>query len=488
MTWLPALLLLVPLVGGGLALCVANHGASRWISRAVAVALMTLGAVALGATTDGAMLETTFGAWSAGLGISLRLDALAAGLVVLSGFMLLTAGFAADARVVGTRPAFHGRALLLTASVCGVFLAADLFNLYVWFELALASTVALLTLDARRGQVRALLPYVFASLLASVVLLTGIVLTYAQVGSLHLQTIAARMELVGEDMQLVLAGMFGLALAIKAAIVPLGLWLPLAYSAATTPVAMLLSALSGKAALSAWFRMWPTLFGPETVAPYVLATIAMVTLVVGVLLAVAQRRTRRILGFHSSSQMGYMLLGLAFLHPVAMAGALVFVFHHAIVKSGLFLCAGFIRGGIGTDRLSASSTPVALPWVLRGTLLLLALSLAGIPPFSGFLAKLTIVRGGLETPMAALAVVAVFVGVLTLLSMLKIWQGTPGVRSRPDEPTLEICGKGRAALLLHLAPAVFAILFGEVIVSWSIDAAEQVLGPRYTSPMIGVNR
>jgi len=263
-----------------------------------------------------------------------------------------------------------------------------------------------------------------------------------------------------------LAAMLLIAFGIKAALVPLFFWLPASYHTPPVAVSALFSGLLTKVGIYALVRVFTLLFAEQAddFQPLLL-TVAALTMVIGVIGAVAQHEMRRLLSFHIISQIGYLVMGLALFTVNAMAGLIYFLVHVALAKSTLFLVAGAVNQLTGSFELAK----VGGLWALKPGLAVLfgiaAMSLAGIPPFSGFLAKLALIEAGLEIDHLLIVLVALGVSLLTLYSMLKIWNAAFW---KPLPTDLEPFGDGAAAVtpervastqlaLLMVAPIVFLV-------------------------------
>ncbi len=218
-----------------------------------------------------------------------------------------------DHEKFGYYPLMH----LLLAGVAGAFLTGDIFNLYVWFEVMLVASFALLILGGEKAQMEGAIKYVTLNLLASVIFLTAIGLLYGMVGTLNMADIALRLrEAEHQGMVEVLAVMFMLAFGIKAAAFPLFFWLPASYHTPPVAVSALFAGLLTKVGVYSLFRVFTLMFD-ETLdyTQDLLLWGAAFTMVTGVLGAAAQYEFRRILSFHIVSQIGYMILGLALYTP-----------------------------------------------------------------------------------------------------------------------------------------------------------------------------
>ncbi len=426
MSYLIALPIMVPFLTAVLTLFT-----GRWprVSR-------TLGAIGTGALfitsivlfhavwTTG-ILTMQMGNWPAPFGISFVADLLAAIMVVLAG----TIGFATgvyslfsideESTRLGYTPMLH----ILLAGVCGAFLTGDIFNLYVWFEVLLIASFVLLVLGGSRNQTEGAIKYVLINLVSSVMFLTGVGILYGLTGSLNMADLAVKLQDTGETgLILTVAMMFMIAFGIKAAVFPLFFWLPAAYHTPHFGVSAVFAGLLTKVGVYALFRVFTLLFVQDTTYTHtILLVVAGLTMITGVLGAVAQMEFRRVLSFHIISQIGYMVMGLALFTPLAVAGGVFYIAHHIIVKANLFFVGGVAHRLLGTGRLHRMGG-LWRSYPLLGILFLVpAMSLAGMPPFSGFWAKVILIKASLDLESYLIAGIALLVGLFTLYSMSKLW-------------------------------------------------------------------
>jgi len=500
--WILSLPVCVPLATMALcALLQRQAFAQRLVSVAGSVALFGSSLLLLHAVHDGTVLATEFGDWPAPFGISFVADLLGSAMVVITGLMAVAV--AIYALVDGARerehawfhPLYHG----LLLGVTGAFLTGDIFNLYVWFEIMLISSFGLLIQGGTREQLDAGVKYVVLNLLVTTLFLLGVGFLYGLTGTLNMADLAGAIPRV-ENQGLVrtLAVLFLLCFGAKAAVFPLFFWLPAAYHTASAPIVAIFAALLTKVGVYALLRVFTLPFGSvlEFIGP-LMGWIAGLTMITGVLGAAAHYDMRRILSFHIISQIGYMLVGLAVATPLALAGSVLYVLHHIIVKANLFLIAGAVNRAGGSYRLRSigglhrSAPLLALMFVIP------ALSLAGLPPLSGFWAKFVVVRSSLEAGHAVLAGVALMVGLLTLYSMLKIWNEAFWKRASPLSQEAALAWRAaprtRVAMLapiLALAAVTLTIgLWAEPFVDFSLRAAEQMLGGQaYAQAVLGEAR
>jgi multicomponent Na+:H+ antiporter subunit D len=455
-----------PLLGAALCLTLRLIGVQRAISFvALAVQLSAAVAVLVEVHRADRIVVSRLGGWPPAVSITFVADRLAAMMVVIAaGVLLVVLAFAigqgaADERSPYYRPLY----LLLAAGIAMAFLAGDLFDLFVAFEVLLMSSYVLLTLEGTDAQVRSGTTYVVLNVLESTFLLTAVGLVFAATGTVNMAELPARLaELppaVNIGLNLLLLVSFGM----KAAVFPLFSWLPDSYPTAPSSITAVFAGLLTKVGVYALIRTETLLFpgGQRTL----LFWVAGLTMIVGVLGAISHSDMKRILSFHIVSQIGYMLLGLAIGGPAAIAATVFFLLHQIPVKTSLFLVEGIVERDAGTSAFERVGGLAHRSGVLAALFLLPALSLAGLPPFSGFVGKLALLRAGLEGDHGVIVAVALVGSLLTLVSMTKIWLGLFWGDVEPAAPpgTIGIVRHHRlmgastiALVVVALAIAVFA--------------------------------
>jgi multicomponent Na+:H+ antiporter subunit D len=369
------------------------------------------------------------GGWPVPLGIVLVVDRLSAlMLVVASTVALGVLWFAvgqgsADGSEETPLSIFHPTFLVLIAGVSNAFLAGDLFNLYVGFEILLMASYVLLTLGGSAPRVRAGITYVVVSLTSSLIFLAAIALIYASTGTLTMAQLAIRLGELPDGMQLLLQSMLLIAFCIKAAVFPLSAWLPDSYPTAPAPVTAVFAGLLTKVGVYAIIRTQTLLF-PGGGLDDLLMWAGLATMVIGILGAVAQTDIRRMLSFTLVSHIGYMVFGIALGTVAGLGGATFYVAHHIAIQTTLFLVAGLIErqgGSTSVNRLGGLAKRSPLLAVL---FFVPAMNLAGIPPFSGFIGKLGLLQAGVADGSAlalTLVVGGVVTSLLTLLAIARVW-------------------------------------------------------------------
>jgi len=430
--------------------------------------------------------------WEAPVGITLVADHFAA-LILVAGALASFAAVVFAAMTVDEERTAHGYFIftnVLIAGVAGAFLTGDLFNLYVWFEVMLIASFVLLALGQGRLQAEGAVIYVMLNLIASAMFLTGAGLAYAITGSLNFADIAERIPSVEQQpLVLALGALLLVAFATKSAAFPLSAWLPASYHTPAPDVSALFAGLLTKVGVYAVARTVTLLMPDDEVIRTAVLALAGLTMVVGVLGALAQLEIRRLLSFHIASQVGYMLMGIGLMTPLALTGAIFYMAQHMITKTSLFLVAGAIEHRTGTGWLPSLGGLYRTRPGLAATFALAGLALAGIPPLAGFVAKYTLIRAAFEVEAWVLAGIAVTVSLFTLLSMAKIW-----TMAFWKQPAVEIpwTGGGGAlvlpAALLALASASMGFAAGP-LVDYAMEAARTLVDTTaYREAVLGAAR
>lgn len=438
-THLPVLPVLLPLFtavalllmgdGGGQA----NHGGAllrrgRILSLASAVFGALLSWRLMSEAAAGALVVYPLGGWSAPFGIVLVIDRLSAMMLALTWTIAVpvlwyaTGGWDAHGRY------FHALFQFQLMGLSGAFITGDLFNLFVFFEVLLIASYVLLVHGQGRARFRAGLHYVVLNLVASALFLVGLAIIYGVTGTLNMADLALRVAQLGPQEAalfktgaMILLVVFGL----KAAIVPLYLWLPGTYAAASAPVAALFAIMT-KVGVYSIIRVHAVILGDGAghaalaVEPWLLP-VALVTTVLGVLGALGSHSLARLVSYLTVASVGTILAGVGLFTPAAMSAALYYMMHSTLVIAALFLLVELVatqRGDAG-DRLQPA-TPVTQPVMLGLMTLLGAASVAGLPPLPGFLGKLMILQSAAPTPAHAWVWAVVLVaGFLTLVGLAR---------------------------------------------------------------------
>jgi multicomponent Na+:H+ antiporter subunit D len=427
---LAPLAVIVPFLGAALSLVLLRrHGLQRVVAIGSLVISLAVETTVLVSTWDQGPQVVHLGNWEAPWGIVMVVDQLSSLMLVVSTVVSLavlvyaTGQGVADGDEEGPISIFHPSFLILVAGVSNAFLAGDLFNLYVGFEILLTASYVLMTMGGTAQRIRTGVTYVVVSVISSVLFLITIAMIYAATGTINMADLHGKLgELpVGTQMQLHL--MLLIAFGIKAAVFPLSFWLPDSYPTASAPVTAVFAGLLTKVGVYSIIRTETLLF-PGDRLDGLLMWVALLTMVVGILGALAQIDIKRMLSFTLISHIGYMVFGVAIGSETALSATVYYVAHHIVIQTSLFLVAGLIerRGGsTNVDRLAGLAR---IAPVLALLYFLPALNLGGIPPFSGFLGKTGLLQAGVdrgEWLAYVLVGASVLVSLLTLLAMIRVW-------------------------------------------------------------------
>ena len=447
------------------------------------------------------IISLQVGSWQAPFGISLVADLLASIMVLITAVIGFTVAIYSLSSMDEQREKFLYYPLLqiLLMGINGAFLTGDIFNLYVWFEVMLISSFVLLALGGKRAQLEGAIKYVTLNLLSSAIFLAAVGILYGIAGTLNMADLARKIPLVEQkELVTVVSFLFMVAFGIKAAVFPLFFWLPASYHTPPIAVSAIFAGLLTKVGVYALIRVFTLIFVQDTNLTHtVLLVIAGFTMLSGVLGAASQNDFRKILSFHIISQIGYMIMGLALFSPLAIAGAIFYIIHHIIVKTNLFLVCGVVDKMKGSFELKKIGGLYKYYPLLGLLFLIPALSLAGIPPLSGFWAKFVIIKAGLEINQIFIVIVALFVGLLTLFSMTKIWNEAfwkDDPRGSENIIVDSFSSTGITRKILMFAPivvlALITIIIGfnaEPFFNIANNAAAQLLNPNeYVSKVLGL--
>lgn len=483
--------LLIPLATALFGVALRRHAAAQRVVSGIGslAGLAAASALLYTVATQGIQVMQA-GDWPAPFGITLASDLLSAILAFMTafiGFIVVLYSFGSideDKTLFGYYPFTH----FLIFGVTGAFLTGDIFNLYVWFEVLLTASFVLLTLGGSAKQIDGGLKYVVLNLISSLFFLTATGILYATIGTLNMADIAGQVALgKHQGIILTISLMYILAFGTKAALFPFFFWLPASYHTAPVAVTTIFSALLSKVGIYVLLRIFTLIFvGNSAFIHGLLLVFAGATMIVGVLGAVAQTDVRRLLSFHIISQIGYMVMGMGLNSALAIAGTIYFIIHIMCAKSALFLVGGVMRRITGSFDLDKMGNLVNTRPVLAVAFFIPAMALAGIPPLSGFWGKFLLVFAGIELKSYVIVAVALCVSVLTLFSMIKIWnkafwkpmsdESKERMAAMPRMTGTEVVFMGLPIAILGLCTICLGV-FCQPVVEFLMSASEQLLHP-----------
>jgi len=490
--WL-ALPLILPLFATGLLLLLrrADESVRHGVNLVTCAAMVGAALVLFSQVSTHGVMVLRAGSWPAPFGITLVADLLSASMVLVTAVIgLAVAVYAVGAGTAKFRGYFTPLYLALLMGVNGSFLTGDLFNLYVWFEVMLMASFVLVALPGGRPQLEAAVKYLTLNFIASAFFLVGLGVLYGMAGTLNMADLAVKLAALEEnDLVTSSAVLFLIAFGVKAGIFPFYFWLPSSYHVTPTPVAAVFAGLLTKVGVYACVRVFTLVYaGHQEFIATILLPLGILTMITGVLGAASQFFIPRILSFHIISQIGYMIVGLAFFTKAALAATVFYIIHHILVKTNLFLIGGIIGRKQGTQSLEKNGGLYrSAPW-LAILFLIPAMSLGGIPPLSGFFAKFSLIREGLALEQWSVVFFASAVGLLTLYSMIKIWNEAfwkdPVIGDARPEGRVGITMIAPAVMLACLTVAFG--LFPGYFFSFAERAAAQLMDPaQYIERVLG---
>jgi multicomponent K+:H+ antiporter subunit D len=487
----------LPLIAA-VVLLLAERAGPRWsgaVSLAATLGLLAVALKLLSGAAAGEVAVYLVGNWPASVGIALAVDRLGALMLTLTAVLALCALGFALAGPWSRATHFHPLFQLQLMGLNGAFATADLFNLFVFFEVLLIASYGLLLHAPSARRVAAGLHYVILNLAGSSVFLVAIGLLYGVAGTLNMADLARVIRVLPEadaalarSAGLLLLAVFGL----KAALLPLYFWLPSTYACAPAPVAALFAVMT-KVGVYAIVRVFTLLFGADAGAAAnllqpVLLPLALATLLAAALGALAAARLRSLAAWLVVGSAGTLLAAVGLFSAGGLTAALYYAAHSTLAGGALFLIAELVRGGRGAleDRLQGGA-PVAQPALLGGLFFAAAVALAGLPPLSGFLGKFMLLQGALGDARAPLVfTVVLLAGLLVLVALARagsrlFWSTGPTA-----------AGGGRAApaavlpVLLLLAGGVALAALASPVRGYTAAAAQQLLAPQvYIDRVLG---
>lgn len=397
----------------------------RWFSALASFAAVIIaGLLVQSVFTDG--IQTLYvGGWEAPFGITLVADQFASLLVLTTaiiGFLTILYSF----RTIGKGrekyfyyPAFQ----FLLVGVSGAFLTGDIFNLFVFFEVLLMASYVLIVLGGTKIQLRESLKYIVVNIISSALFVIAVAYLYAVTGTLNMADLSVRIsEMQNTGIITVISILFLIVFGLKGAIFPLYFWLPGSYYAPPAPVAVLFGALLTKVGVYAITRVFTLIFTQDTGFTHeVLMWMSALTILFGVIGSLAYWDVQKIIIYNIITAVGVILIGVAANTPAALQGSIYYLLHDMIIKAALFMLGGILFVIAGTNNLKKMGGLIKR-YPLAGWLFLIsAVSLAGIPPFSGFVGKLKIAEGVFTVGRFGMALLVLLSSLLVLYSIVKIF-------------------------------------------------------------------
>ncbi|MGD6857776.1 Na+/H+ antiporter subunit D [Bacillus infantis] len=483
MTNLLMLPILIPLATAILLIFLAkNVPAQRWVSGISAGVTAAAAFVLVQKVHNDGIQTVDLGSWEAPYGITLVSD-MASALLVLTTSLISLACLIYSFRSIGIdREKFYYYPVFqfLIVGVNGAFTTGDIFNLFVFFEVMLMASYVLIVLGGTKIQLRESIKYILVNVISSALFVIAVGYLYSIVGSLNMADISVKIAAFGQPGILtVVAVLFLIVFGLKGAIFPLYFWLPGSYYAPPIPVMAVFGALLTKVGVYSIMRTYTLFFYHDQGYTHeILSILAVLTIILGVIGAVAYWDVKRIIIYNIIVAVGVIVFGIAAMTPDSLAGSLFYIIHDMIIKAALFLLAGIIISITGTSNLRHISGLIKRYPGLAWTYFIAALALAGIPPLSGFIGKLLIVQGGFEAGRYWGAGIVLLSSLLVLFSVMKIfingfWGNPRSYKNEDKAPVRTLL----IAPVMLTALSVFMGVGTEVIYPYISQAAETLSDP-----------
>ncbi|ENU28313.1 monovalent cation/H+ antiporter subunit D [Acinetobacter modestus] len=433
------------------------------------------------------------GEWSAPFGIVLVLDRLAAFMLVLTYALAVPVIWYASDNWDTRGRYFHTMFHFLLMGITGAFLTGDLFNLFVFFEILLMASYVLLLHGQGRPRFQLGIHYVTINLLASALFLIGLGMIYGSVGSLNMADVSRLIPTLDSDQhKLAIAGglLLFVVFGIKAAMLPVGFWLPKTYAVASTPVAAIFTIMT-KVGIYAILRVNGTVFDDamaQSIFKNCLLMIGLITSFYGVIGAIAAERLRRFVGFMVLSSIGTLLIAIAMFNTQAWSAALYYLVHSTLIAAAFYLFCGWMTAQRGSFKDHLKVAPkIKQEKAAAFTYFTIALMMAGLPPFSGFLGKVFILQATAETPYQGwIIAVILIVSLLSIIAFTRVgfilfWRASP-----PEENSKEPAytayqalpdtapNRNDKAIYVLLIALMSYVVFAAPIQSYTTSTAQQI--------------
>ena len=484
---LPVLQIVIPFMTAPLIALIGSRVLAWWLAFAAALACLFISLALVNATIDGGYITYAIGGWAAPIGIEYRVDAanaLVLFLISLIGTIVLPYAYESVKKEIEARhhALFYASYVLCFTGLLGMVVTGDAFNVFVFLEISSLSTYVLVALGAGRDKraLTAAYDYLIMGTLGATFFVIGIGFLYASTGTLNMADIADRIADEGTN-RTVRAGLafIVVGMGLKAAMVPLHLWLPKAYVFAPSVVTVFLSATATKASIYVMLRFIFSVYQPtadfeQNFLHLVFIPLAVASMFIGSFIAIFQGDFKRMLAWSSVGQIGYMLLGIAMINATGVAATLVHMFNHGITKALLFMAVGVVVLRVGSSYYSSlkglgRSMPITAATVVIG-----GLSLIGVPGTAGFISKWMLVQAAFENgwwPVAVLIVLS------SLLAVVYVWRAVevfymaePEGPPRSDPPLTMLI----PMVLLAIACIWYGI-FTDLPLGASVSAAESLM-------------
>ncbi len=487
---LPALQVVVPLLCAPLVVLLHPRGLA-WAAATAASALALATSISLAAgLLAGHSFQYKMGSWQPPFGIELRVDAFSAILLLIvtgaSTVALLAARRSVDSQISTERqPLFYAAWLLALSGLVGILVFADAFNIFVFMEISSLATYVLIAMGPHRRSLLAAYQYLIMGTIGASLYVIGIGLIYLMTGTLNLADIELKIhDVAGQKPIFAAAGFITIGLALKAAVFPLHIWLPNAYTYAPNMVTVFLAACSTKVSLYVLLRLDFVVFQANLTDhnlqfSHFLMPLAVLAMLVASAVAIFENNLKRLFAYSSVAQVGYIMLGASLVNQAGLTASILHMFNHALAKGALFLVAASLAMRFSGLRLSdLSGAGRQMPWTMAA-FVIGGLSLIGVPGTAGFISKWYFISAVLNEGTLGIALVAAIVA-SSLMAVVYIWRVVETAYFKaPQGGAIEMKEAPLSILLVLWVAALANVYFGlatYVPVTLSSMATESLLG------------
>ncbi len=486
---LPALQVVVPMLSAPLAMLLRQHRLSWSVATAASLCAFAVSIALTLEVFDAGVVKYLMGSWPAPFGIELGVDAMSALLLLVitgaSSLALIAGAASLDQEIeVERQPLFYSAWLLALTGLCGIVVTADAFNIFVFMEISALASYVLVAGGPDRRALPAVFKYLVMGTIGATFYLIGVGLIYLMTGTLNLDDIVYRIDEVAELKPiLIAAGFITVGLALKAAIFPLHVWLPNAYTYAPHVVTVFLAACSTKVSLYILLRFnyvvfQPHLEGHDLQFATFLLPLSLLAILIGSAVAMFESNLKRMLAWSSVAQIGYITLGASLVSVAGLTASLLHIFNHALAKSALFLALACLAVSVSKLRIeNIGSIARHMPWTMAA-FVLAGISLIGVPGTAGFVSKWYLITATFDSGSMGILLVAIIV-ISSLMAVVYIWRVVEsayfGEAAEPQsarEAPLALLLPTWAAVLLNF----YFGLFPGVPLELSTSAANLLLG------------
>lgn len=488
--------ILLPLLSMILSLMIKKSGANKRAALFMASINFLWSLILVPVIQSEEILVVQISDWNKLLSSTLVADRFSIFMLLISSFLFFVITiYSTQAIKKSTRKnGFFGFAFAVLMGVNGAFLAGDIFILFIWLEVIVLSSLTLITLRGKPTKLKGTRKYLLLNLLSTFLMLSGISFIFYKAGTINIAALSQQVSQIQDlspialGLILILIGLF-----VKGALFPLYYWNTKSGKSSLPSVTALLAGLLTNVGIYILIRFY-TLFLHHDLALWsqILLWLGGLSMVIGAIAASIQNNFRKILSFHIISQVGYTIIAMAFNTLAGLTAAIFFIAHNMLAKTNTFLVAGWIFKSRGTLNIKSLSNVIRQSRIWGFLFFVSAFTLAGLPPLSGFAGKYLVLKAGVDSNHVAISLVALFVGLITLFAMVKIWLEvfwkTASTKDISPTPPVKVKDQWMLSASIILAIAIVGMgVWAQPIINYCHSAAADILDPtKYVGYVLGI--